>query len=241
MVSAFWQPGLLVRLSEMSDRNQTCQLGKVTPYPNVQPGPTYQKMPFSGWGDVPLSGHTVNKFQRPAVLQLNIEGLAAGKMNVLHHFTVQYETLVIFLQKTHCTCADKLTIPGFALAGFFLSRKHGLAIFVHDLLKWSLVDQSPTTSETEWLCMEVDGYRIVNVYKPTPVRLQVSNLPVRVVILIVLVILIVRISTGVIELAVPMESALLLGQALTTLSLFTTQRTWSPFILEAGTLAPTLM
>ena len=114
-------------------------------------------------------------------------------------------------------------------------------MFVHDLLKWSLVDQSPTTSETEWLCMEVDGYRIVNVYKPTPVRLQVSNLPVRVVILIVLVILIVRISTGVIELAVPMESALLLGQALTTLSLFTTQRTWSPFILEAGTLAPTLM
>ena len=50
---------------------------------------------------VPLSGNTVNKFQRPTVLQLNIEGLTARKMNVLHHFSVQYETLVILLQETH--------------------------------------------------------------------------------------------------------------------------------------------
>ena len=41
-----------------------------------------------------LSEHTVNKFRRPAVLQLNIEGLAASKMNVLHHLAVQYEALI---------------------------------------------------------------------------------------------------------------------------------------------------
>ena len=81
------------------------------------------------------SGHTVNKFQRPEVLQLNIEGLTASKMNVLHHLAVQYEALVILLQETHCTCADKLTIPGFALAMSSLSRKHGLTTFVHDRLK----------------------------------------------------------------------------------------------------------
>ena len=184
---------------------------------------------------VPLSDHTVNKFRRPAVLQLNIKGLIASKMNVFHHLTVQYEVLIIFLQKTLCTRADKLTIPGFALAGSSLSRKRGLATFVHDRLKWTLVDQFPATSETEWLCVDVDGYRIVNVYKPPPTRLQASDLPS------VLLILIVLMSNGFIEPAVPMESTLLLDQALTALSLFTTVRTRPPFILAAGTLAPTLI
>ena len=178
LAGAFSQPGSLVRLSEMSDRNQTCQPGRVTPHPDVQPGPTTRQTPFSGRGDVLLSGYTVNKFRRPAVLKLNIEGLASSKMNVLYHLAVQYEALVILLQKSHCTCADKLTIPDFTLAGSSLSRKHGLATFVHDRLKWTLFDQCPATSETEWLCVDVDGYRIVNVYKLLPTRLQESDLPV---------------------------------------------------------------
>ena len=132
LAGAFSQPGSLVRLSETSDRNRTCQPGRVTPHPDIQPGPTTRQTPFSGWGDVPLSGHTVNKFRRPAVLKLNIEGLAASKMNVLHHLAVQYQVLVILFQKFHCTCADMLTIPGFTLAGSYLSRKHCLATFVHD-------------------------------------------------------------------------------------------------------------
>ena len=180
LAGAFSQPGSLVRLSEMSDRNRTCQPGRVTPHPDVQPGPPTRQTPFSGRGDVSLSGHTVNsyKFQRPAILKLNIEGLAASKMNVLHHLAVQYEALVILLQETHCTCADKLTIPGFTLAGSSLCRKHCLATFVHDWLKWTLVDQSPATLETAWLCVGVDGYIIVNVYKPPPMRLQASDLRV---------------------------------------------------------------
>ena len=132
MAGAFSQPWPLVRLSEMSDRNRTRQLGRATPHLDVQPRPTTRQTPFSKRGDVPLSGHTVNKFRRPAVLQLNIEGLTASKMNVLYHLAMQYEALVILLQETHCTCADKLTKPGFALAGSSLSRKHGLATFFHD-------------------------------------------------------------------------------------------------------------
>ena len=111
-------------------------------------------------------------------MQLNIEGLTASKMNVLHHLAVQYEALVILLQETHCNCADKLTIPGFALVGSSLSRKHGHATFFHDWLKWTLVDQSPATSQTEWLCVDVVSYRIVNVYKPLATQLQASGLPV---------------------------------------------------------------
>ena len=69
-------------------------------------------------------------------------------------------------------------LSNYQLAGFSLSRKHGLATFVHERLQWTLYDQSPTTSETEWLCVDVDGYKIVNIYKPLPTRLQVSELPV---------------------------------------------------------------
>ena len=236
LAGAFLQPWSLALLSEMSDRNRTCQPGRVTPHLDVQPGPTTQQTPFSGRGDVHLSGHTANKFRRPAVLKPNIKGLAASKMNVLHHLVVQYQALVILLQKSHCTCADKLTIPGFPLAGSSLSRKHCLATFVHDRLKWTLVGQSPVTSETEWLRVDVDGYRILNVYKLLSTRLQASDLPV-----FPQAILIVLMSTGVIEPAVPMESALLLGQALTALSLSTTQKTWPSFTLAAGTLAPTLI
>ena len=39
-----------------------------------------------------------------------------------------------------------------------------------------LLDQSPPTSEIEWLCVDVDDYKIVNVYKPLPTRLQTLDL-----------------------------------------------------------------
>ena len=137
---------------------------------------------------------------------------------------MQYRVLVVLLQEIHSTCSDKLTILGFALAGSSLSRKHGLATFVHDRLKWTLVEQSPTTSETGLLCMDVDGYRIVNVYKPPPTRLQASDLPVFPPPVLYAGILIVCMSTRITEPALLIESALLLGQALTALSLSTTQR-----------------
>ena len=41
-----------------------------------------------------------------------------------------------------------------------------------------LLDQSPLTSKIEWLCVDVDGYKIVNVYKPPPTRLRTLYLPV---------------------------------------------------------------
>ena len=224
MAGAFSQPGLLVRLSEMSDRNPTCQPGRVTPHPDVYPGPTTWQTSFSGRSTVPLSRHIVNKFLRPAVLQLNIKGSTASKVNVLYHLSVQYEALVILLQETHCTCADKLTISGFALTRSSLSREHGLVTFVHDWLKWILVDQSPAAWETKWLCVNVDGCRIVNIYKlnlRNCKRLisQCSLTPFS-----MLEILIVHMSTGAIKPAVWMESALLLEEALTALILSTNQR-----------------
>ena len=71
---------------------------------------------------------------------------------------------------------QKLVLPNYQLAGSSLSRKHGLATFVHERLRYTLLDQSPPTSEIEWLCVDIDGYKIVNVYKPPPTRLRTLDL-----------------------------------------------------------------
>ena len=119
----------------MTDRNQTCQNERVSTHSDVQCGSANWQTSFSGWGNVriklPFSGHIANKFQRPTILQLNIKGLTASKMNVLHHLTVQSEALVILLQETHCTDAEKLVLPNYQLTGSSLSKKHALATFVH--------------------------------------------------------------------------------------------------------------
>ena len=76
----------------------------------------------------------------------------------------------MLLQETHCTDAEKLVLPNYQLAGSSLSRKHGLATFVHERLRYTLLDQF------EWLCVDINDYKIVNVYKPT--QLRTLDLPV---------------------------------------------------------------
>ena len=116
-----------------------CPPGRVSTCSDVQ-GPANQTS-FLGRDDecvaheLPFSGHIIKKFRGPSLLQLNIEGLTAGKMNVLHHLATQLEAFVIFLQETHCISAEKLVLSNYQLAGFSLSRKHGLATFVHERLK----------------------------------------------------------------------------------------------------------
>ena len=68
-------------------------------------------------------------------------------------------------------------IPNFSISGSVLSRKHDLATFVHEQLEWALVNQSPEKSEAEWLCRDVAGYKIINVYKPSRWRLTPTAIP----------------------------------------------------------------
>ena len=137
----------------MTDQSQTYRNEKVSTHFNVQCGSASRKTSFLGRGNVriklPFSGHIANKFQKPTILQLNIEGLTASKINVLHHLAMQSEALVIQLQETHCTDAEKLVLPNYQLAGSFLSRKHDLATFVNERLRYALLDQSPPTLEIE--------------------------------------------------------------------------------------------
>ena len=104
-------------------------------YPPIQQGSANLQMSFSGqgnaWKKLAFLGNIVNKFQGPTILQLNIKGLIASKINVFHYLALQSEALIIILQKTHCTDAEKLVLPSSQLAGSSLSRKHGLATYVH--------------------------------------------------------------------------------------------------------------
>ena len=167
---------------------------------------------------------------------MNIEGLTASKMNVLHHLALQSEALVILLQETHCTDAKKLVLPNYQLAGSSLSRKHGLATFVHERLRYTLLDQSSPTSEIEWLCVDVDGYKIVNIYKPRDCETWISQCfltPVS-----TLAILIVVMLTEITMTTVRIVSAWLVGQVLIVLPSYIMPRTLPVFIPGAGTLAP---
>ena len=130
------------------------------------------KVPFSGRGS-----RNAAEEPRPNILQLNTEGLTTDKISVIEQLVYKNKAFIIVLQETHCTTADKLVIPNFSLAGSVLSRNHGLATFVHERMEWSLVDQSPEQSETEWLCVDVAGYMIVNVYKPPRSRFTPTAIP----------------------------------------------------------------
>ena len=165
----------------MTDRNRTYQNGRVSTHSDVQCKSANRQTSFSRRGNarvkLSFSGHIANKFRKPTILQLNIEDLTASKMNVLHHLAMQSEALVILLHETHCTDAEKLVLPNYQLAGSSLSRKHGLATFVHERLRYTFLDQFPLTSEIERLCVDIDGYKIVNVYKPPPTRLRTISSP----------------------------------------------------------------
>ena len=165
----------------MTDRNRIYQNKRVYTHSDVQCGSANRQTSFSGRSNarikLPFSEHIANKSRRPTILQLNIEGLTASKMNILHHLAMQSEALVILLQETHCTDAEKLVLPNYRLAESSLSKKHGLATFFHERLRYTLLDQFLPTLEIVWLCVDIDAYKIVNVYKPSPTRLRSLDLP----------------------------------------------------------------
>ena len=157
-------------------------------------------------------------------------------MNVLHYLALPSEAFVILL--THCIDAEKLVLPNYQLAGSSLWRQHGLSMFVHERLRYTLLDQSSLTLKIEWLCVDVDGYKIVNVYKLPPTRLQSLDLPVFLTHVFMLAILTVVMLTGVTMITVRTVSVCLAGQVLIVLPSYIMPRTLPVFNPAAGTLTP---
>ena len=112
------------------------------------------------------------------ILPTSSESLTTCKISVFHYVALQFEALVTLLQETHCTNAGKLVLSSYQLAGPPLTWKHGLATFVLERLRYTLLDPSFPALEIEYLCMNVDGYKIVSVYQPSPTRLRSFDLPV---------------------------------------------------------------
>ena len=106
---------------------------------------------LSGGYKTSFSGRDNNasSYRRPIILQLNIKDLAASKIGVIEQLLSPHQALVVLLQETHCHNAEKLVLPGCALVGATLSRKHGIAAFVQKKVSWSLSGQSPNDSDIE--------------------------------------------------------------------------------------------
>jgi len=132
----------------------------------------HKNAPFSGRGS-----RNAAEDLGPNILQLNTEGLTENKISVIEQLADKNKAFIFVLQETHSTIADKLVIPNFSLGGSILSRNHGLATFVHERLEWSLVDQSAKQSKTEWLCVDVAGCKIINVYKSPRSRFTPTAIP----------------------------------------------------------------
>jgi len=169
--NAFTWPSLVAVFLEMLTKSVTMRATTATRAGCVQRG-MGQTKPFPGSG----SRNAAEEDARLNMLHLNSEGLTENKISVIEQLAYKNKAFIIVLQETHCPTADKLVIPSFSLPWSILNMNHGLATFVHERLEWSLVDQSPNQSATEWLCVDVAGYRLVNIYKPSCSRLTLTTI-----------------------------------------------------------------
>ena len=146
---------------------------RIDPWPRGLPNTST----WNGGYKTSFSGRDTNTslYRRPTILQLNIEGLTASKIGVIEQLASKHQALVL-LQETHCHNAENWLLPGFALPGATLSRKHGIATFVQEKLSWSLSGQSSNDSNIEWLCVDICGFNIINVYKPPPSQMTPLSL-----------------------------------------------------------------
>ena len=131
---------------------------------DAQAGPANRQTLFSGRGADECSAH-----------KMPFSGNNIKKIKKAHHPSAKHRRphskqddgsitscrraggLVVLLQKTDCTTAERLIIANFELIGSSLCRKHGLATFVHERLNWILFSQSPlhrTLNGSAWMLMD---------------------------------------------------------------------------------------
>ena len=130
-----------------------------------------------------------------STLQLNVEGLAASKLDIVKRLAIQHDVTIIFLQETHCQTVRKLVVNNYELAGYTISRRHGLAIFVRNNLSWKL-SNSIEDLDIEWQCINVESFNIVNTCKPPPSKMTLALLLFLILPASMEVISIVNILTG---------------------------------------------
>ena len=178
MLGAFSQPGPWLSLFigvKMTDWNQTYQNGRVSTYSDVQCGSASRKTSFSRRGNALFRAHfqQVSKthyssaeHRRPHCKQDERSSSPRYAVWGIRHPTAENplhwckEVGTFKLPTSWVFFKQEEEDP----ASWYLGLLPGpldLATFVHEWLRYTLLDQSPLTSEIKWLCVEVDGYKIV--------------------------------------------------------------------------------
>ena len=134
----------------MKERNEAHQVGGSDPSLDIRK----HKRPFLGHETTPARKITKKKSTRQGlplrILQLNVEGLIASKLDIVERLATEHNVTIILLQETACQTVGKLIINNYELAGHTISRRHSLASFVRNNLSWKLSDSSVEDSDIEW-------------------------------------------------------------------------------------------
>ena len=116
------------------------------------------------------------KAESLAIIQLNIKGLTTANLDILEQLATNNKATVVLLQETHKENDTILKLHGYTLAGQTKSRHHGLATFIRDNVPWSPAGQCTPDAVVEWTATKVQETTVVNVYKPSPNKLQPGSL-----------------------------------------------------------------
>ena len=150
----------------MKKRNEARQVRRSDPALDVRK----HKRPFLGPEFTPAGKMAekkrIRKWLPSLILQLNVEGLTASKLDIVERLATQHNVTIILLQETHCQTMGKLVINNYELAGYIVSRRHAPAVLVRNNLSWKISDSSGEDSDIDWQCINVEGYNIINIYKP---------------------------------------------------------------------------
>ena len=160
----------------MTDRNQICPNDRASTVTDVLARPCKWQTPFSERDDASKRIKTHHQ-QVPKACHSAEHRRSHCKMSFLYHLAVQCEALVILLQETHGTSAQRLVLPDYQLAGF--SKQEAWSCYVCPrTTEVDLFRPISTYIGDRMVCVDIDGYKIVNVYICSPIFLQVSDLPV---------------------------------------------------------------
>ena len=106
----------------------------------------------------PVFFHVVQLSYIKTMLQLHLYSIMQGKyMYIQGALGTTYSSEIFHgpasLRSSGCQIREvQPVLPSYQLVGSSLSRKDGLATFVHERLRYMFLDQSSPTSKMEWLC-----------------------------------------------------------------------------------------
>ena len=80
---------------------------------------------------------------RPLIIQLNVEGIARAKCEILRQLCVRYSISVILLQETHTRKDDEIKIYGYDVVEAIHDTHHGIATLARSNVSVNVYERQP--------------------------------------------------------------------------------------------------